>query len=876
MNVSVERLRVWLLVGAGLLVVVVVAFLGYAHYRAHRFLTNLPAKLGVDVRRESNNITWSQSSEGKTIYTIHATKAVERSNGKMALHDVGIVLYGRKQDRADRIYGKEFEYDQTNGVVRAVGEVHIDLQAPEAADANAKMDYAAGKDLQGPAEHVSGEHESKDERLIHVTTSGLVFLQKLGVAATDKDIEFESGGMTGHAIGADYSSDTGVVVLHSAVRVNGLQHDKPVVLTASHAVLDRPGQTMVLSQAKYVAVGAGPDGAEGQTAQAHHVVVHLRKDGSAERVEAEGEVTLTNGAGGSVVAPRGEMTLNAQNQPQSAAMMGGVKYGADDPLRQAQGEASDGHAAFDKKGHPEHVVMNGAVHLQERVRTSATEPWSERELNAGAVELALASDSEGKTLLQDAKATGDARLKQLNVSAKSGTTSSEVRGDVLTAHFARVDGSDHVSEVHGDGRTSLRKVDAKGIVTTSSADSIVAHFQPVASRAKRRADTGTRGKESSGGSGGDDVSDATEQGHVVMTKLAVSKPGEATAPVEEKITAERAVYEHGSGELERTTLTGNVQVSDGTSMLWADRVTEQQNGDAAADGSVKASYGQAGSADEPAHVLAARAELKHDSEIATFHGVQGKPARLWQGSSQVDAPVLQFDRKQRGLLARGENQGAPMAVHAVMVKSQLAQSSAKPDATKPEGIAKKVAKNGTTGADVVRVTSRELTYSDETRKAEFTGGVDVESGDGSMKAEQVVVYLQSATTGGIGKASQANGSGKANGTANGSKTGSAPAADGSGFMGGKLEKMVASGRVGMEQPGRRATGEQLVYTASDEMYVLTGTATALPKVVDDQRGTVMGTSLRFHSGDDSVVVSNGGESGAGQRVRTETRVKNRQ
>ena len=95
-------------------------------------------------------------------------------------------------------------------------------------------------------------------------------------------------------------------------------------------------------------------------------------------------------------------------------------------------------------------------------------------------------------------------------------------------------------------------------------------------------------------------------------------------------------------------------------------------------------------------------------------------------------------------------------------------------------------------------------------------------------------------------------------------------------MGGKLEKMVASGRIDMEQPGRRATGEQLVYTASDEMYVLTGTAAALPKVVDDQRGTVTGTSLRFHSGDDNIVVSNEGENGAGQRVRTETRVKNRQ
>ncbi len=232
-----------------------------------------------------------------------------------------------------------------------------------------------------------------------------MFLQKLGVAATEKDIEFESGGMTGHAVGADYSSDTGVVVLHSAVKVNGLQHDQPVVLTASHAELDRPGQTVVLSQAKYVELGGQV--AEGQTAQAQHMVAHLRKDGSAERVEADGEVTLTNGAGGSVTAPRGEMMLNAQNQPQSAVMLGGVKYASDDPLRQAQGEAAEGRAAFDKKGHPEHVVMSGTVHLQERVRTAAAaEPWSERELNAGAVELALATDSAGKTLLRDAKATG--------------------------------------------------------------------------------------------------------------------------------------------------------------------------------------------------------------------------------------------------------------------------------------------------------------------------------------------------------------------------------------------------------------------------------------------------------------------------------------
>jgi lipopolysaccharide export system protein LptA len=664
-----------------------------------------------------------------------------------------------------------------------------------------------------------------------------------------------------------------VVVLHSAVRVNALQHDRPVVLTATHAVLDRPGQTMVLLQAKYGSVGGKSGGAEGQTAKAQHVVVHLRKDGSAERVEGDGEVTLTNGAGGSLVAPRGEMVLNAQNQPQSAVMTGGVRYGSDDPLRQAQGEASEGRATFDKKGHPEHVVMTGAVHLKERVRSSdaASEPWNERELNASSVELALGADPAGKAQLHDAKAIGDARLRILNTAAKDGPTSSAMAGDVLTAHFVRVGDADHISEVHGDGHTELRKVSATGVVNTSSADSLVAHFRPVTAGAGRAAGVASKGRQrrtdGPGSQGADEVSDASEQGHVVMTDLPVRKPGDATAPAEERVTAERAVYD---GELERTTLTGNVQLSDGTNVLWADRVvTEQQTGDATADGSVKASYGRTGSADEPAHVLASRAELKHDSQVATFHGVAGRPARLWQGASQVDAPVLVFEQKQKRLLAHGEGTGAPMAVHTVLVSGGESAPAGKAEVGKPRASAGKVSAEGGKTV-VVRVASRELVYSDEARKAEFTGGVEVQSRDGSMRAQQVVVYLQSTQKDGMGKA-QSNG-----GEGDGRKGNVASVAGGTGSIGGSVERILATGHIDMQQPGRRATGEQLVYTASDGTYVLTGTTAALPKVIDDQRGTVTGTSLQFHSGDDNVVVSNGGESGAGQRVRTETRVKNKQ
>ncbi len=195
MNVSVARLRVWLLVGAGLLVMVIGAFLGYAHWRGRRFIHDLPKKLGVDIQQETTGFTYSQSAgaTGKTLYTIHAAKAVQRKNGKVNLHDVGIVLYGQgNEKRVDRIYGSEFEYDQNAGVIRAVGEVHIDLQAPAPTDAN-KMEYAKGHDP---------HPEGMDEHLIHVKTSELVFLQKLGIAATEQDLEFEYNGMTGHAHGA--------------------------------------------------------------------------------------------------------------------------------------------------------------------------------------------------------------------------------------------------------------------------------------------------------------------------------------------------------------------------------------------------------------------------------------------------------------------------------------------------------------------------------------------------------------------------------------------------------------------------------------------------------------------------------------------------
>ncbi|HEX7157561.1 MAG TPA: LptA/OstA family protein [Edaphobacter sp.] len=837
MRVSIERLRIGLLAAAVLLVLATAAFLGYGRFRAKRLVTELPKKLGADIRQETHAFTYSQTVKGRTIYTVHAAKAVQRSDGKYTLHDVGIVLYGQggeQPNRVDRIYGSEFEYDPNAGVIRAMGEVHLDLQAPEAADAKGKMDYAAGMDLKHGEE--AGASSDKDERLIHVKTRGLVFMRQLGVAATDQDIEFAFDDMTGHARGADYNSDTGVLVLENAVKVNGLEGGKPFVLTAAHAELDRLNRRAVLTQAKYVSVG----GPSQQTVEAQHAVVYTRPDNSVERLEAQGAVTVTDGSGGRVLSDRADVLLNAQSRPQSVRMYGGVRYANDGSERQAQGEAQQARGTFDSMGRLKNVVLDGQVALHEREniaheqRGGGQPLWSERQLNATTVELALAQDARGRQRLQEAKASGGARLNVVDPPKSTGNavrsaTNSTISGDVLTARFVESGGAQRLSEVRGDGHTALKQVN-EAAEQMSSGDSLEVKFRTIPQQ--------TKGAVPIAGTQAGQIATAVQEGNVVISRRTVAKPG-AVADVR-RATAQRVVYDGDTG---KSTLSGGIELSDASSVLWADRATmERVTGDATAEGGVKATFRQTPES-AVVHVLAQRAELKKATDTVRFYGIAGKPARLWQGGSQVEAPVLEFNQKQRTLVARDAEPGKAMSVHTVLVSSSSTASGKTPT-------------SGTKSPAVVRVTSREMTYSDEKRVADFTGGVLVESADGKVQGQQATAHLQPAGT-----------------EKPGEKKSSASAVAQTGFLGGSVERVVVAGQVRLEQPGRTAVGEQLVYTAANGTFVLTGTPGAPPKVVDEARGTVTGTELRFHTGDESIVISNGADNLDGLRVHTETRVK---
>ena len=298
--------------------------------------------------------------------------------------------------------------------MRALGLVHIDLQAADATGSGPRRMLRQSRSRRG-----------RRRKVMHVTTSGLVYLTNLGVAATNDPIEFQAGAMTGHATGADYSSDSGMLTLHSAVSMSGMSAGRPVTVTAATAEFDERNQQAFLTRAKYDSAG--------RTVEAEQATLQRRPDGTLARVEAQGNVTI-RAQGATTVSQHADVALNGTSQPRSAVLTGGVMYSLDEPLRQARGQADEATIAFDAqaKPQPEHAVFTGAVHMIERTRATeaAREPWSMRDLTAAKVEVELARAGEGKVQPRDAEATGDAHLTVIDNGSLAGGSGHGTEGAV--------------------------------------------------------------------------------------------------------------------------------------------------------------------------------------------------------------------------------------------------------------------------------------------------------------------------------------------------------------------------------------------------------------------------------------------------------------
>jgi lipopolysaccharide export system protein LptA len=113
-----------------------------------------------------------------------------------------------------------------------------------------------------------------------------------------------------------------------------------------------------------------------------------------------------------------------------------------------------------------------------------------------------------------------------------------------------------------------------------------------------------------------------------------------------------------------------------------------------------------------------------------------------------------------------------------------------------------------------------LAYVDAERKATFSGNVLARSADMTTSAESIQLLLLPA--GGPGS--------------------------------NQLDKMIAQGDVRVQQPNRKASGNQLAYTAQEGKLVMTGTKASRPSIFDAEKGQITGDSLTFYIHDDRVLV----------------------
>jgi lipopolysaccharide export system protein LptA len=660
----------WLLLAAAvLLVVVVMSYIGYGRYRAVRAYKRILARSGATFAHDTNGFTYSQSVQGKTVFTLHAKKATQLGDGRWALHDGELTLYGRGDGEEDHVYSSEIEYDQNEGVARAKGEVQMDL-------------------------HVPGSIASASAQVIHVRTSGLVYLRKLGVAATEQPVEFRYGNMQCTALGAEFNTSQSTLHLLANVVMDGATHGQPVHITAVKADMDRTANVASLTSPVV--------SSQGRSAKAQSAVANLRKDGSIQTMLASGGVVLASGTQ-QVTAEHVDAVFDSQSKPQTATLSGNVALLDSSAVRPMQGSAKRVDAVFDKQGAVTSATASGAAKLSV-LDKKADAKGLRRAMEGETIVATFATGKrKGRNDLREVHATGSAHALGDAVSgagAKAQRKTLQAAADDLRMTFVTdAAGKPQPQRLLGAGHTMLQQDAPMGEQEMSQGDTLDASFAS---------------------SDGLSLRSAVQTGSVKIHEQAATKPG-ASQPSVTTGTAERAEYDAAT---ERLTLTGNAHLeSENVSLsaptVWMDRLTQDAN----ASGGVNATMWNA---QQPGasvtHILAASAHQQRATKLTEFHGSDAAPVKMWQDASQVQAAVLVFDGVKRTLSARPAAKGA--LVHAVF-----------------SGAPKEQAKSA---ASVARVASAKMDYNDVQREATFSGGVTIDGSMGEVRGENAVVFLQPA------------------------------------------------------------------------------------------------------------------------------------
>jgi lipopolysaccharide export system protein LptA len=644
---------------------------------------------------------------------------------------------------------------------------------------------------------------------IHLKTRDLVFNQKSGDAHTDARADFQTPQATGSARGVFYSAKTNTLTLASQVHVTfGGSGEK---LTATHGVITRDPRVVVLDHPRLERSNG--------TMEADQATFFLGPENEVQRVLATGNVTAQSTAAGDDVmrarADEGEMFLTGkQNRFETAALTGNVHV---ERLGSQPIEGDAGKAILDFSGQNQlqkvrasdgvRLAQHGARVSGEAARNS---PPQDFDITAPTIDFFLADGNR----LDHAVTSGAAQILITPAATAAASSSPErtvITAGQLEAKFAEIAAtapkgklSSRLDSIHGAPDARIVNSVPGSPDRVSASETLDANFLP---------------------EGG--ISSIVQQGRVAYSD---------NQPLTQRTQAwaDKAIYTPSNQVL---VLTGSPRVIDGGMETTARSIRiNRATGDAFADGDVKSTYsdlkeqpnGALLASASPIHVTAAKMTSHGSPAIALYEG----KARLWQDANVITAPSIQFDRDQRSLVA----QGTPSEPVSTVLVQVNAGTAAKKRSGKAEEKAKKQVHNQVDEA--VAITSSRLTYTDSDRRAHYEKGVTANGSDFTATANSADAYLlpRNQVTAPQQLATPS-----------------------------RLDHMIATGNVIIRQPKRKAEGQKLVYTASDDKFVLTG---GPPSIFDAERGKITGDSLTFFRADDRVLV----EGEASTPVVTQTRV----
>jgi lipopolysaccharide export system protein LptA len=859
MRVTISGLRRWIVYAAALLLAIVVGFFLSGRARFRHIEKDLPGRLGANIQQTATGFSYSQSSQGHTLFTIKASKLVQLRAGHALLHDVDVTLYGPPgSGRSDRIYGSDFDYDQNSGVATSRGEVTIEIAG-----------IGSQSDRHQPA--ASGDGSSRPDssgNTIRVHTSGLTFAQKTGDASTQNHVEFQLPRAAGSSMGATFNSRSGVLVLDSQVHIVTSNNGKSAVVDAQHARLLRDRMQAFLDDASM----------NYQTARGRsdHATVWFRNDGTAEKIDAEGHVHMSTDSGASVDSGTARFLLDPASQPTRAELGGGLRFASSRDRESMQGSSGEGTLLFMAvPADPSHTTLRHAqfrrqVNFTQQIAWLSRDPGgrSRKQLQAQQVDVDFAPASSrrphasGREPVQARRAVAEGAplLTTVQTPSKGPQQTTRIGGDHLVATLGP---GNVIQALDATGHTRVDEQSSDGARNTSRGDVLHATFAEEAApghaaRARSRRSPPATGQPHPNARQMT-LAGAVEDGNVILTETPAKKPGETAAPATLTAWAQHAAWRASDQVLH---LTGNPRMTDSQNLqLSAETIDYHRDSqDAAAAGSVKVTYaeppksasggqpknvapGMGGSG--PVHIIAARAELHHATSESIFYGTVHAPARMWQQTDSLVAPIIVIDRAKNRLEARSENPGGPPLVDANFVSANGPHRQ----------------------QSLVRVNSQTLVYSDGDRRADFRGSVTARQANEVIRCDDALVFLKPAPAKNPAEAAatprpqdhsdSTPATAKPQSSEGRSRPGGPPHPEGQS----RLDRVVATGHVVVTEPGRRGEGEKLVYTADSGEYVLTGTKSAPPRMTDRVHGTTTGEALLFNSQNDSVEVS-GGKSSA--------------